>query len=277
MIVSAQVVFHLAFHDWQIRIYKIIDYSYFQLRRRIQGVSTSNYTEDLSSSGKISSDYYTHEEMLQFKKPKKKKSLRKKEKLDLDALEAEALSAGLGAGDLGTRNTRETQAIREEKEKSETERRNSAYQSAYAKADEASKALRMEQTLTVQSEEDGSLVFGDEDEDLYRSLEKARKLALKKQDEAMPSGPQAIAALASTTASNQNLESQNAAVGELQENKIIFTEMEEFVSGLQLDDGITFCLISTFILILTFLEPFRYQKGKKKKKNRKVKKAKPIS
>lgn len=207
-----------------------------ELRRRIQGVSTSNYTEDLSSSGKISSDYYTHEEMLQFKKPKKKKSLRKKEKLDLDALEAEALSAGLGAGDLGTRNTRETQAIREEKEKSETERRNSAYQSAYAKADEASKALRMEQTLTVQSEEDGSLVFGDEDEDLYRSLEKARKLALKKHDEAMPSGPQAIAALASTTASNQNLESQNAAVGELQENKIIFTEMEEFVSGLQLDD-----------------------------------------
>ncbi|RVW33055.1 SART-1 family protein DOT2 [Vitis vinifera] len=75
-----------------------------ELRRRLQGVSTNNRFEDLNTYGKNSSDYYTHEEMLQFKKPKKKKSLRKKEKLNIDALEAEAVSAGLGVGDLGSRN-----------------------------------------------------------------------------------------------------------------------------------------------------------------------------
>ncbi|KAM7497380.1 hypothetical protein LguiA_021794 [Lonicera macranthoides] len=61
--------------------------------------------------GKTSSDYYTHEEMLQFKKPKKKNSLKKKDKLDLNALEAEAVSAGLGVGDLGTRDDGSTQAL----------------------------------------------------------------------------------------------------------------------------------------------------------------------
>ena len=41
--------------------------------------------------------------MLQFKKPKKKKSLRKKEKFDVEALEAEAKTTGLGASDLGSK------------------------------------------------------------------------------------------------------------------------------------------------------------------------------
>ncbi|KAI8022736.1 SART-1 family protein DOT2 [Camellia lanceoleosa] len=109
-----------------------------ELRRRIQGVPTNNHFEDLNSSDQIKSDYYTHEEMLQFKKPKKEKSLRKKEKLDIDAL------AGLGVGDLGSRNYGKRQAIREEKERSEAEKRSNAYQAAYAKADEASKALRLE-------------------------------------------------------------------------------------------------------------------------------------
>ena len=41
--------------------------------------------------------------MLQFKKPKKKKNLRKKDKLYVDVLESEAIAIGLGAGDLGSR------------------------------------------------------------------------------------------------------------------------------------------------------------------------------
>uniref|UniRef100_A0A7N2MK60 Uncharacterized protein n=1 Tax=Quercus lobata TaxID=97700 RepID=A0A7N2MK60_QUELO len=109
-----------------------------ELRKRLEGTSTNNHFEDLNAIGKITSDYYTQEEMLQFKKPKKKKSLRKKEKLDLDALEAEALSSGLGVGDLGSWNDARRQAIREEQERAEAELRNNAYQSAYAKADEAS-------------------------------------------------------------------------------------------------------------------------------------------
>ncbi|KAL5785355.1 hypothetical protein ACOSQ2_007747 [Xanthoceras sorbifolium] len=206
-----------------------------ELRRRLQGALTTTQVEDLSSSAKILSDYYTHEEMLQFKKPKKKKSLRKREKLDLDTLEAEAVSSGLGVADLGSRNDGRRQAIREEQARSDAERRNNAYQSAYAKADEATKALRLEQTLPVKMEEDENPVMADDDQDLYKSLERARKLALKKQEEAA-SGPKAIALLAAATSSSQTADDQNPTNGESQENKVVFTEMEEFVWGLQLDE-----------------------------------------
>ncbi|KAK2646726.1 hypothetical protein Ddye_021921 [Dipteronia dyeriana] len=203
-----------------------------ELRRRLQGTSTNQF-EDLSSSAKISSDYYTHEEMLQFKKPKKKKSLRKKEKLDLDALEAEAVSSGLGVADRGSRNDGRRQAIKEEQERIDAEMRNNAYQSAYAKADEATKALRLEQTLPVKMEEDENLI-ADDDEDLYKSLGRARKLAIKKQEEAA-SGPKAIALLAAAaTCRSQTADDQNPTNGESQENKVVFTEIEEFAWGLQL-------------------------------------------
>lgn len=180
--------------------------------------------------------------MLQFKKPKKKKSLRKKDKLDIDALEAEAVNAGLGVGDLGSRNNSKRKAILEEQERAEADRKNQAYQLAYAKADEASKTLRLEQTLPVKSEEDETPVAGDEDEDLYKSLERARKLALKKKEEA-PSGPEAIALLAANNAGGQNADDGAAKTGESQENRLVFSEMEEFVWGLQLEEGmiLSFC------------------------------------
>lgn len=200
-------------------------------------------------SGNITSDFYTQEEMLQFKKPRKgkKKSLRKREKLDLDALEAEAVSAGLGVADLGSRNDAKRQANKEEQERLEAERRNSAYQLAYAKADEASKSLRLEQTLSVKPEEDETPVFADDDDDLYKSLERARKLALKKKEEETASGPQAIALLATTTtASSQTADSQIPSTEESQDNKVVFTEMEEFVWGLQLDEGILFLCVFAF-------------------------------
>ncbi|XP_028798689.1 SART-1 family protein DOT2 [Neltuma alba] len=205
-----------------------------ELRRRLTGVSTNTF-EDLNSSGKVSSDYYTHEEMLQFKKPKKKKSLRKKEKLDLNALEAEAVSAGLGIGDLGSRNDAKRQAIKEEQERLEAEKRNDAYQSAYAKADEASRLLRLEQTLNVKTEEDEAPVFADDDDDLHKSLERARRLAIKKKEEEGASGPQAIALLASSNPGNVTVDNQNPTASE-SENKVVFTEMEEFVWGLQIDE-----------------------------------------
>lgn len=205
-----------------------------ELRRRLTGVSTNTF-EDLTSSGKVSSDYYTHEEMLKFKKPKKKKSLRKKDKLDINALEAEAVSSGLGVGDLGSRKDIRRQAIKDEQEKLEAEMRIKAYQSAYAKADEASKLLRQEQTLDVKTEEDETPVFVDDDEDLRKSLEKARRLALKKQKEEGASGPQAIALLATSNHNNET-DDQNPTAGESRENKVVFTEMEEFVWGLHIDE-----------------------------------------
>ncbi|KAL8096738.1 SART-1 family protein DOT2 [Apium graveolens] len=208
-----------------------------EIRRRIEGVSTTSHFEDLDSSAKTSSDYYTHEEMLRFKKPKKKKSLRKKDKLDLDALEAEAVSAGLGINDLGSRSNGKRQALREEQEKSEADKRSSAYQSAHARAEEASNALRPERRTSLQPvEEDEDAVFGDDDDDLRKSLERARKLALEKQVEAAPSGPQAIALLASSAATNSGADNDNTLSGEPQENKVVFTEMEEFVWGLQLGE-----------------------------------------
>ncbi|KAL1814258.1 hypothetical protein ACET3Z_024323 [Daucus carota] len=208
-----------------------------ELRRRIEGVSAASHFEDLDSSAKTSSDYYTHEEMLRFKKPKKKKSLRKKDKLDLDALEAEAVSSGLGVNDLGSRSNGTRQALKEEQEKSEAEKRSSAFQSAYAKAAEASNALRPERRATSQPmEEDDDTVFGDDDDDLRKSLERARKLALEKQAESAPSGPQAIAIIASSTATKSGADNENPLSGDPQENKVVFTEMEEFVWGLQLGE-----------------------------------------
>ncbi|QCD85836.1 U4/U6.U5 tri-snRNP-associated protein 1 [Vigna unguiculata] len=173
------------------------------LRRRLTGVSTNTF-EDLTSSGKVSSDYYTHEEMLQFKKPKKKKSLRKKDKLDINALEAEAVSSGLGVGDLGSRKNVRRQAIKEEQERLEAKMRSNAYQSAYAKAEEASKL-------------------------------EARRLALKKHEKEGVSGPQAIALLATSNHNNET-DGQNPTAGESRENKVVFTEMEEFVWGLHIDE-----------------------------------------
>ncbi|KAF6134707.1 hypothetical protein GIB67_002108 [Kingdonia uniflora] len=206
-----------------------------ELRKRIQGVPTSSQFEDLNSSKKLSSDYYSHEEMLQFKKPRKKKSLRKKDKLDLDALEAEAISSGLGVGDLGSRNDPKRQTAKEEKERSEAQMRKDAYQTAYFKAEEASKALWEEPTSTFKVGEEENLIFGD-DEDLYKSLEKARKLALKKRDQTVTSGPQLVASVAIASIDQSADTEANPSSEEMQENRVVFTEMEEFVWGLQLDE-----------------------------------------
>ena len=92
----------------------------------------------LAQPGSIIYDDYTQEEMLQFKKPKKKIKLRKKDKLDVDVLEVEAIDTGLGVGDLGSRNDIERKVSREIAEKAEAELRKSAYQNAYKKATKAS-------------------------------------------------------------------------------------------------------------------------------------------
>ena len=178
----------------------------------------------------MSTDYFTPDEMLQFKKPKKKKSLRKKEKLDLVALEAEAIASGLGATDRGSRNDARRQSAREEEQKADAEKRSSAYEAAIAKAEEASRALRPEKITPSKPAEE--LVFGDDYEDLQKSLEQARKLALRKQEEA--AGPLAVVELATAT---KGQEGTDTTEGDSQQNKVVITEMEEFVWGLQLNQG----------------------------------------
>ncbi|KAK9121813.1 hypothetical protein Syun_019430 [Stephania yunnanensis] len=120
-------------------------------------------------------------------------------------------------------------------DRSEAQTRSDAYKAAYAKAEEASKVLRQEMSSVSKVEEDENPVFGDDDEILYKSLEKARKLALKKQDEETETGPQAIASLAVSTL-NQSNDTQPPTSGDNQENRVVFTEMEEFVWGLQLNE-----------------------------------------
>ncbi|CAA7394074.1 unnamed protein product [Spirodela intermedia] len=204
-----------------------------ELRRRIQGNVVSKNYEDLTTYGKTSSDYFTPEEMLQFKKPKRKKSLRKKEKLDLDALEADAKSVGLGASDLGSRKDQIRSSSKLEQERAEAQMRSEAYESALARAQEASMALARAETLTiVKAEEDDGPVFGEDYEDLQRSLERARKLALSRQEEAAASGPQAIA----LEVKSKTVEIENRTSTEPQENKVVITEMEEFVLGLQFNE-----------------------------------------
>lgn len=49
-----------------------------ELRRRIDGATVTTRFEDLTSTGKVTTDYYTTEEMMKFKKPKKKEIIKKK-------------------------------------------------------------------------------------------------------------------------------------------------------------------------------------------------------
>lgn len=211
-----------------------------QMRNRLNGAATKSLPEDLNVAGKVSSDYFTPEEMLKFKKPKKKKALRKKDKLDIDALEAEAVSAGLGVGDLGSRNDAKRRTLKEEKVKAEAEKRDKAYQTAYAKADDASKTLRLEQTLVKPEEDDG---FVDDDDDLYKSLARARKIALKKKEET-PYGAEAVARLATANTTTQTETEQNP---DSQGNRVVLSEMEEYVWSLPTVDG---NLLRVFFLFL---------------------------
>ena len=80
--------------------------------------------------------------MLQFKKPKKKKKLWRKDKLGVDVLEAEAIAVGLGAGDLGSRDDTKIKVSRENAEKAKDELKKNAYQNAYKKEAEASIGIR---------------------------------------------------------------------------------------------------------------------------------------
>ena len=143
---------------------------------------TTQTKQLLAQPGSIIYDYYTKEEMLQFKKPKKKKNLWKKDKLDIDALEGEAIVTGLGVGDLGSMDYTERKVSRENWKKEEAELRKSAYQNAYKKEAEASRGIREEKSSNAMHvDEDVDVVFGGEDEYFHKSLEKTRKETLRKQ------------------------------------------------------------------------------------------------
>jgi U4/U6.U5 tri-snRNP-associated protein 1 len=134
----------------------------------------------LTTTSTIASEYFTQDEMTTFKKPKKKKKLRKKDKLDLDALEAEAVAEGLGTTDMGSRDTISRRAIMQDEMKA------AADASRILKEESEAKAMDVDKTEEI-------IVGAEEEEVMQKSLDRARQAALKKQAE-NASGPQAIAA-----------------------------------------------------------------------------------
>lgn len=180
--------------------------------------------------------------MLQFKKPKmKKKKLRKKDKIDIDELEAEAVAAGLGAGDLGSRNPEARRAQKLADERAEVEARKKAYQNARNKAEDASMALRNENAASepMEVEKAESPVYvGDEDDDFYKSLDRARQAALKNRNSGNPGGgAQSVVARLAALQQEPVASGQTAAGVEAQEGGLVFTDTGEFCRSLQLDDG----------------------------------------
>ncbi|MCO5549243.1 hypothetical protein L7F22_002710 [Adiantum nelumboides] len=204
-----------------------------ELRKKLQGGEEKPH-ESLFGSPHVASDFFTSEEMLQFNKPKKKKKLRKKEKLDLDALEVEAKAEDLVV-DHGSRLSNVIQVQKLEKEKAAEESRNSAYLNAYIKAVDASQKLKSGPVVDLESE-DAVVYGGEEDDELERSLQRARQAALKKQSEngAVSAGPQAVASAL--------LLANDAAHGSIDDTvdkdktAVVFTETEEFCRNIQLDE-----------------------------------------
>ncbi|BBN19255.1 U4/U6.U5 tri-snRNP-associated protein 1 [Marchantia polymorpha subsp. ruderalis] len=207
-----------------------------EARLRLEGVSAKVSLHGIMN---IASDYFTQEDMLQFRKPKKKKKLRKKDKLDLDELEAEAVAAGLGRDDLGSRNSEARREKKQLDDQAQADARKAAYDNALRKGQDASRILKEESMPQAMDVDETELpVFGGEEEDdLYKSLDKARQAALKKQREA-GGGPQAIAARLVALSEQSAQPSQPVPGSDIEDNRLVFTDTGEFCRSLQLDDVI---------------------------------------
>ncbi|DBA93483.1 TPA: hypothetical protein ACH3X3_013582 [Trebouxia sp. C0006] len=176
-------------------------------------------------------DYYTSEEAAQFMKPKKKvkKKVRVRKAaedegagLDLAALEAEAAAAG--TSDLGSRKEaagREAQV--KQAQIADEVRRQSKYDAALEKANYA--ALAMKQ----QADQDD--VIGEDDDDLYESLARARKAAEKQQKGGSLRDP-----FAEQLASRREDDEAQLAmdVDKQKGDGLEFTEASEFARSIQL-------------------------------------------
>ena len=89
-------------------------------------------------------------------------------------------------------------------------------------------------------------MFVDDDEDLYRSLERTRKVALKKQ-EAEASSPRAIALHAISTLPSQIADVQNPEIKVTTKQTCIHRD-GRVCSAINLAEGIFFIIICSFVL-----------------------------
>lgn len=183
------------------------------------------------------SDYYTPEEMAAMRKPKKKKERKLKKKAltadELTALEEAAAATG-GGGDLGSRADRERRATeRTAAVAAADEERRSRFDAALSKANYASLALRAEEGAAAGGEEDG-----DDDSDLFRSLQKARELAAKKDiasQGAIPGQNSIAAQLLKRREAQGNGQALTAAAPSLS-GGLTFTDIGEFTRGIAVKD-----------------------------------------
>lgn len=178
------------------------------------------------------SDYFTPEEMAAMRKPKKKKERKLKKKAltadELTALEEAAAAAG-GDGNLGSRADRERRvAERTAAVAAADEERRSRFDAALSKANYASLALRAEGDAKGDGAEE------DEDDDLFRSLQKARNLVAKKEISAQGApGADSIAAQLlkrRETGAVEVLTAPSLAGG------LTFTDIGEFTRGIAVKD-----------------------------------------
>lgn len=186
------------------------------------------------------SDYYTAEEMAAFSKPKKKK--KKDRKLKKKALTAEDIAVleegnagGGGGGDLGSRGDGEERAARETEAAAEEEaERRARFEAALTKANYASLALKP----TYQQE------LGDEDEedDLYVSLGKARRLAQQTSGKSTARGADANASV---------VKPEDIAQQVAQRREAAFMKRDEPSSSLLGGDQLTFNDLSGFTRTIT--------------------------
>lgn len=199
-----------------------------EIRSRLQSVD--NRARPAFEQAK---DYYTSEEAAQFVKPKKKvkKKVRVRKAaedegagLDLAALEAEAAAAG--KSELGSRKQaagREAQA--KEAQVADEAHRQSKYNAALEKANYA--ALAMKQQASAREDD----VIGEDDDDLYASLARARKAAEKPQKGSSVQDPFAeqLASRRDQDEAEQATDTDKPAGQGLE-----FTEASEFARSIQL-------------------------------------------
>eukprot|EP00879_Flechtneria_rotunda_P002423 GHRR01002620.1.p1 GENE.GHRR01002620.1~~GHRR01002620.1.p1 ORF type:complete len:500 (+),score=248.88 GHRR01002620.1:142-1641(+) len=157
----------------------------------VLGSSADAAADGLSSKPSGGGDYLTAEEAAASKTDKKKKKKRKLRTtkvaedegegvLDLDALEAAAATenAAAAAADLGSREAREArQQQQEQQQATAAAERAARFEAALGRANIASAALRQAAPGAVGSDDDA-------DNELTKSLERARRLAQKAADTA---------------------------------------------------------------------------------------------
>lgn len=185
--------------------------------------------EDAAPKVNAVGDYYTEAELAAITKPKRKKKERKlrakvveEDTMDIvEALEAEAELRGGGASDLGKRSDRAAKLEAAEQQRVAAVADKAArFEKALEKANWASQALRP--NATIVTDED------DQDQELYESLARARRVAQQKEPVVQRSFEEMASEL------GKRREEDEAKLREQIKSGVEFTETTEFVRNIQL-------------------------------------------